>query len=180
MGFFDTIANAFSRDGVVTTICEKIPVIGHVTAGVQALAGNPEHAKRALATSTGSLLTTAGAVGGFLVGGPPGAVIGGALASTAGVGTEHLISKTIDDPNVKGKVGDTSLERFVTDALLGGVSAMVGGGGTGAVGKELMKTLTKEGVKGVGKEMGMNAAKAVAVGVITGAGQALKYSSHRV
>ncbi|KAK0671450.1 hypothetical protein QBC41DRAFT_354253 [Cercophora samala] len=36
------------------------------------------HAKRALATSTNSLITTTGAVGGMVVGGPAGAIAGGA------------------------------------------------------------------------------------------------------
>lgn len=105
MGFFDSISDAFSRDGAVTVFCEKIPVIGHVTAGIQAVSGNPEHAKRALASSTGALVTTAGAVGGFVVGGPVGAVAGGATASQLGIVTEWGISKTINDEEVKGNVG---------------------------------------------------------------------------
>jgi hypothetical protein len=65
MGWFD-------RDGPVTLFFEKIPVLGHATALVHVIAGNPEHAKRATATSTNSLITTACAVGGAAVG-----VIGG-------------------------------------------------------------------------------------------------------
>ncbi|PPQ99465.1 hypothetical protein CVT26_014281 [Gymnopilus dilepis] len=97
MGFFDTISSAFSRDGAATKFTEKIPVVGLVTAGVQAIAGNGDHAKRALATSLNATLTTAGTVGGFMVGGPVGAVAGGAAASCAGIGVEWGVSKTIDD-----------------------------------------------------------------------------------
>ena len=84
MGFFGDIAAAFSKNGAVTKFCEKVPVVGHVTAGVQALAGNGEEAKRALATSTGNLCSTVGAVGGFCVGGPAGALAGGALGGGVG------------------------------------------------------------------------------------------------
>ncbi|KAL8746258.1 MAG: hypothetical protein Q9184_007772 [Pyrenodesmia sp. 2 TL-2023] len=178
MGFWDSIADAFSRDGAVTTFCEKIPVVGHVTAGIQALSGNPEHAKRALATSTGSLVTTAGAVGGFLVGGPPGAVLGATAASAAGVGAEYAISTTINDKDVKGNVGDVSAGRFLTDAAFSALGGGVPGGAPTAVGKELTKVLGKsfgqEITKSVTKTVGSKVGTAVLTGVITGAAQGLK------
>ncbi|KAF8644722.1 hypothetical protein AX16_008311 [Volvariella volvacea WC 439] len=71
MGFWDTTKAPFTRDGAATRVFEKIPVVGHITAGVQLLSGNREHAKRALATSTNSLISTGGAVAGFMVAGPP-------------------------------------------------------------------------------------------------------------
>ncbi|KAL8917371.1 MAG: hypothetical protein Q9208_007989 [Pyrenodesmia sp. 3 TL-2023] len=178
MGFWDSIADAFARDGAVTTFCEKIPVVGHVTAGIQALSGNPEHAKRALATSTGSLVTTAGAVGGFFAGGPPGAILGAAAASAAGVGAEYAISTTINDKNVKGIVGDVSAGRFLTDAALGALGGGVPGGATTAVGKELTevfgKSLGQEVTKLVTKTVGTKVATAVMIGVATAASQGLK------
>ncbi|KAG9064532.1 hypothetical protein KI688_003722 [Linnemannia hyalina] len=134
MGFWDIISDAFSRDGSVTCILEKIPVVGYGVATVQAITGNPDHAKRALATSTNSLITTAGAVGGFVVGGPLGAVAGGALASQVGMVTEFGISKTIDDDKVKGDVGALSIKRALVDAAIGGATGLIGGG-AGTVGK---------------------------------------------
>ena len=80
MGFFDSIADAFSRDGIATKFTEKIPVVGYVTAGVQAIAGNPDHAKRAFLQSS---VSTMGAVTGFVSGGPIGAVVGGVAAGGA-------------------------------------------------------------------------------------------------
>ncbi|PPQ75321.1 hypothetical protein CVT26_015176 [Gymnopilus dilepis] len=77
MGFF---SDAFSRDGYVARITEKVPVVGFVTAGVQAVSGNKEQAARALAQCG---MSTAGAATGFLVGGPIGAVLGGAGTATA-------------------------------------------------------------------------------------------------
>ncbi|CAN9172085.1 unnamed protein product [Alternaria alternata] len=86
MGFWSSIADAFARDGSVTLICEKLPVIGYVTAGVQLVAGNPDHAKRAAATATNSTLKVGGAAVGFAVGGPLGAVADATVGSMAGLG----------------------------------------------------------------------------------------------
>ncbi|KAE9403523.1 hypothetical protein BT96DRAFT_1080185 [Gymnopus androsaceus JB14] len=84
MGFWDTITSPFTRDGAATCFCERFPILGYGVAGIQKLAGNDEHAKRALALTTNSTLTVAGGVGGFFVGGPVGAALGAAAAS-AGV-----------------------------------------------------------------------------------------------
>ncbi|KAL5589122.1 hypothetical protein FOBRF1_015650 [Fusarium oxysporum] len=151
MGFFNSIANAFSKNGAVTKFCEQIPVVGHVTAGIQAIAGNTEEAKRALATSTGNLVSTVGAVGGFVVGGPPGAVAGGALGGLAGTFVESGIAGSINNPSVKGDLGDVTAGKVIANMGLGGASGMLGGGGgllkSGgtAFGKELMKGAAKIG-----------------------------------
>ncbi|KAB2102386.1 hypothetical protein AG0111_0g8832 [Alternaria gaisen] len=149
MGFWSGIADAFSRDGSATRFCEKLPVIGHVTAGVQLLAGNPEHAKRAAATATNSTLTTGGAVLGFMAGGPPGAVAGAMLGSTAGIGCEYGISTAINDESVKGNVGDVSIHRFVIDGVLSGGTAFIPGGtaAIGTAGKEAAKQVASSAVK---------------------------------
>ncbi|KAF9164133.1 hypothetical protein BGX21_000846 [Mortierella sp. AD011] len=124
MGFWSSISDAFSRDGSVTCFLEKVPIVGYGVAGVQAIAGNTDHAKRALATSTGSLITTAGSVGGFMVGGPVGAAAGAAVASQVGMVTEFGISKTISDDNVKGNVGEISLKRALLGATMSGATAL--------------------------------------------------------
>ena len=62
MGWFDSVKNAvssaassvassFHRDGATTRFCEKLPIIGYGVAGIQKIAGNDEHAKRAVATA---------------------------------------------------------------------------------------------------------------------------------
>jgi hypothetical protein len=149
MGFWSGIADAFSRDGGATRFCEKLPVIGHVTAGIQLLAGNPEHAKRAAATATNSTLTAGGAVAGFMVGGPLGAAGGAALASTAGIACEYGISTTIDDQNVKGNVGEVSIKRIVVDGALSSITAVIPGGTAviGSAGKEVAKQSISSAVK---------------------------------
>jgi hypothetical protein len=149
MGFWSSIADAFSRDGSATRFCEKLPVIGHVTAGVQLLAGNPEHAKRAAATATNSTLTTGGAVLGFMAGGPPGAVAGAMLGSTAGIGCEYGISTAINDEGVKGNVGEVSIKRIVVDGVLSGGTAFIPGGtaAIGTAGKEAAKQVASSAFK---------------------------------
>jgi hypothetical protein len=137
MTIFRSIADAFSRDGAVTRFTEKIPVVGLVTAAVQGIAGNGEHAKRALANQANSIITTAGTMGGFVVGGPVGAVAGGAFASSLGIAAEYGVSTTIKDDEVKGNTGDTSLKRFVTDAALSGAGGLIGVGSSSAVVKQV-------------------------------------------
>ncbi|KAK6003130.1 hypothetical protein QM012_000975 [Aureobasidium pullulans] len=141
------MGNATSRDGAVTRFTEKIPVVGLVTAAVQAAAGNEEHAKRALANQANAIITTAGTVAGFAVGGPVGAVAGGALASSAGIGAEYAVSTTINDPNVKGDTGNVSVQRFVMDGALAGAGGMLGGGSAGTLAKQVGTGFSKEVAK---------------------------------
>ncbi|KAG0057600.1 hypothetical protein BGZ89_001828 [Linnemannia elongata] len=182
MGFWDTITGAFSRDGDATRFLEKIPLVGYGVAGVQALTGNPDHAKRALATSTNSLITTAGSVGGFVVGGPLGAVAGGALASQVGMVTEFGISKTIDDDKVKGDVGEISVKRALLDAAIGGAAGVIGGGaGASTVGKEAgrlaiegtAQVVKSAGYQTMGSIISKTAGDQAARGVANGAASAL-------
>ncbi|KAL1799778.1 hypothetical protein ACET3X_000120 [Alternaria dauci] len=148
MGFWSGLVDAFSRDGKATRFCEKLPIIGHATAGIQLLAGNKEHAKRAAATATNSTLTTGGAVLGFMAGGPPGAVAGAMIGSTAGIGCEYGISTTIGDDNVKGNVGQVSIKRIVVDGALSGATAFIPGGtAVGSLGKEAAKQGVSSAVK---------------------------------
>ena len=124
------MGNAFSKDGYITRFVEKIPILGHIVAAIHAIVGNTDEAKRAAAVSTNDLITTAGAAGGFVVGGPVGAVAGGALSSSAGNGVEYGISKTIKDPEVKKGVGDVSLKRFLIEGALSGAGGVIFAGGS--------------------------------------------------
>ncbi|KAF9344425.1 hypothetical protein BGX34_005678 [Mortierella sp. NVP85] len=150
MGFFGDIADAFSKNGSVTKFCEQLPVVGHVTAAIQAISGNTE-AKRALATSTGNLVSTVGAVAGFCAGGPVGAVAGGSLGGLVGTFVETGIAGAINDPSVKGDLGDVTAGKIFTNVGLGGASGLLGGGGgllkSGgtALTKEVMKDAAKVG-----------------------------------
>ncbi|KAI8900126.1 hypothetical protein BC833DRAFT_618811 [Globomyces pollinis-pini] len=43
---FDTIGDAFSKDGAVTKVCARIPVVGHGVSVIHMIAGNEEEARR--------------------------------------------------------------------------------------------------------------------------------------
>ncbi|CAG8974791.1 hypothetical protein HYALB_00000403 [Hymenoscyphus albidus] len=120
-------STAFTKNGTITQFTEKIPLVGHLTATVQALSGNPSQAKRALATSTNGLVVAAGAVGGYILAGPPGSMVGGALGSAVGIGVEYGIAQTIKDMDIREMVGDVSLGRFARsmafDGFLSGLTS---------------------------------------------------------
>jgi hypothetical protein len=134
----------------VLNVVGAVPVIGHVTAGVQYLAGDKDGAQKSLAASTGNLCSTIGAVGGFAVGGPLGAAAGGAAGAALGGQIENKIN---------GKALDLSLGKLGTDAVLGGATGIIGGGGLGnalkgagtmlgkEVGKTTLKVATGSGLK---------------------------------
>jgi hypothetical protein len=168
----DTLSNAFSRDGVVTKFTARVPVVGLVTAGVQALAGNGEYAKRDLALQANSLLTAGGAAVGFAVGGPLGAIAGAAAGSSAGIGAEYGVSQTINDQAVKGNVGDVSVKRFVTEGALAGATAVIGGGGVGGVINQVGTGFSKEAGKEIIKQ---GAGSALKTALTTGVGSAAGY-----
>ena len=104
----------------VVNVLGSIPLVGTVTAGVQYAAGDKDGAQKSLAASTGNLLATAGAVGGFMVGGPGGAAAGGAAGHAVGGQIERKIN---------GQDLDLSLAKLATDALVGGATAMIPGAG---------------------------------------------------
>jgi hypothetical protein len=104
----------------------KVPGLGLVTAGVYALAGNTEHAKQAFPNNTNALITTVRSFDGFIIGRPVGAIAGGTLTSRVGIGAECAISTPIDDNQVKGNIGDTSLGRRSVDTVLFSVGGLVG------------------------------------------------------
>ncbi|KAF4332896.1 hypothetical protein FBEOM_13300 [Fusarium beomiforme] len=105
-------------DGVVT-VMGSVPVVGHVTAGVQHLTGDKEGARQSLARSTGKLVSGVGAAGGFFVGGPPGFIAGGGLGAAIGGQINNKI---------KGKDFDLSLGKIGGDMLVGSATGMTGGG----------------------------------------------------
>lgn len=166
----------FGRDDGLVRLLEGVPVVGLGVATVQAAAGNPEHAKRALAVTLGNTVKAAGAAAGFVVGGPAGAVAGGALAASAGIGTEWAVSTTINDPNVKGDVGEVSWTRVGVDTVLGGATGVFGGGGASAVQGQVtqaVKSGLQQTAQQMAKEAMLSTGKQVAVQFTTSAGKTM-------
>jgi hypothetical protein len=118
----------------VLNVVGSVPVLGHATAGIQWLAGDKDGAQKSLASSTGNLVGTIGAVGGFMCGGPPGAIAGGAAGSAIGGQIERKIN---------GQDMDLSLKKLGTDATIGGLSGMLGGGGLNALGNTVSSSFGK-------------------------------------
>ncbi|KAK0552677.1 hypothetical protein OC846_001831 [Tilletia horrida] len=148
MGFWDSALD----------VVGSIPVIGHITAGIEYAVGDSERGRKALAASTGNLCGTLGAVGGFCVGGPGGAVAGGAAGSALGGQVESAIN---------GNGLDLDPTKIATDAVIGGATSMIGGGGASSVLKGITST--------VGKDVAKSAAGSAAKTVMTStAGQVIK------
>lgn len=76
-------------------------MLGYAIAAGRGITGDHDRARRAAARSTNSTLTTLGAIGGGLVGGPPGVMAGGASMNAVGLASEHGISKHIQDKTVE-------------------------------------------------------------------------------
>eukprot|EP01059_Diplonema_ambulator_P009201 TRINITY_DN19034_c0_g1_i1.p1 TRINITY_DN19034_c0_g1~~TRINITY_DN19034_c0_g1_i1.p1 ORF type:complete len:104 (+),score=28.74 TRINITY_DN19034_c0_g1_i1:68-379(+) len=82
-------AEAFSKDGCVTKVCEGLPVVGYGISAYHALSGNSDHAKRAAMQSTESLAVTFAAICGMLVAGPVGAGVGAVAVSSAMIAADE-------------------------------------------------------------------------------------------
>ncbi|KAJ3909657.1 hypothetical protein F5879DRAFT_984492 [Lentinula edodes] len=117
------MGNANSRDGSLTTFCERLPLIGYGVTAVQLIEGNPDHAKRAAATSTNAIVTTGGIFAGAVAGGS----LGSAAAAQFGMVTEYGIATSIGDAKVKAGVGEISWKRAGGDALIGAFTGAAGG-----------------------------------------------------
>ncbi|KAJ4210887.1 hypothetical protein NW759_012918 [Fusarium solani] len=87
----------------VLNVVGSIPIVGHATAGIQFLAGDEAGARKSLASSTSNLVSTAGAIGGFFVGGAAGAVVGGVAGASIGGQIGNKINGKDMDPSA-GKI----------------------------------------------------------------------------
>lgn len=114
MGFWQSVLN----------IVGSVPVVGHVTAGVQYLAGDTDGAQKSLASSTRNLVSSLGATAGFVVGGPVGAVAFGTAGAVIGGQVENKIN---------GKDLDLSPAKLANDVLMAGSFGYVNGDQLGPV-----------------------------------------------
>ncbi|KAL2011232.1 hypothetical protein VTN00DRAFT_3950 [Thermoascus crustaceus] len=82
----------FGRDGPLVQFLEQVTIVGFVVAGIQAIAGNPDHAKRALAYCANSTISCIGVAIGAFFGGPVGAAIGAGIATAIATLTEMVLN----------------------------------------------------------------------------------------
>lgn len=83
-----------------------MPFVGFTAAGIQALAGNPDHALRALARCANSTLFVTGVALGLFCG-SLGGVIGAAVASYMGLSAQSRIAQYIKDSQVREEFENT-------------------------------------------------------------------------
>ncbi|KAJ2919823.1 hypothetical protein MD484_g595, partial [Candolleomyces efflorescens] len=128
----------FDRDGFFAKLLEPLPVIGLVIGGVHALAGNLDHAARAIARSVNSTIVLGGMAAGILAGALAagtvigalfanpivGCVIGAGLASSFGVLAEVAIAdRFIVDPRVRADIEEATIGRCIFETLRNMVAA---------------------------------------------------------
>lgn len=65
------------------SVFDSLPIVGHIKGTVHYAMGDNEAGRAAMVASSRTVCVTAGAVGGFCVGGPLGAAAGGISAGTA-------------------------------------------------------------------------------------------------
>lgn len=157
---FERHDHAFDRDGSVTKFFEKVPLAGFVVAGIHALAGNDEWAKRALAFCANSSTVAVGILIGCLVGGVGGGMIGAALATPLGIAAETLIKHTIDDPVLRAQFEDMTLGRVVYETLRNTLAVGAAGVLAGYLG-----TLTADFVAQLAGRLGAILGRAITAGI---------------
>ncbi|KAI5067776.1 hypothetical protein GOP47_0018304 [Adiantum capillus-veneris] len=131
------IDNVFSRYEGLVHVLEEVPGIGLGVAAIYAVAGDHDHAMAALAINLNGIVTVAATSIGFVLGGPAGAMAGGAIGKAAGLGIQIGLSHFIHDPKLRSEVGDISATRFIIDVFLAGAAY----GGSVGVAKTLATQL---------------------------------------
>ncbi|KAK3344757.1 Cyanovirin-N [Neurospora tetraspora] len=120
-GFWD-------RDGWAAKTFEGVPLLGFVVAGIHEIAGNHEHAARALAKCANSSVVCVGVVIGFMLGETMGSVIGAGIATPIGIWIETEIKDhLIEDPMLLAQFEEATLGRYIGETLLNmGMAAIPG------------------------------------------------------
>lgn len=105
-----------------------MPLLGFVVAGIHEIAGNHEHAARALAKCANSSVVCVGVVIGFMLGETMGSVIGAGIATPIGIWIETEIKDhLIEDPMLLAQFEEATLGRYIGETLLNmGMAAIPG------------------------------------------------------
>ncbi|KAK2590190.1 hypothetical protein QQS21_012131 [Conoideocrella luteorostrata] len=117
-------------DGPVTKFLEELPFVGFVVAGIHALSGDEQHAKRALAVCANSSIVCASIIVGAWIGGPIGASIGAGLATPLAILVEIQIAGIIKDPRLQAQFEEATIGRYLYETfrnmLTAGAAAYLG------------------------------------------------------
>ncbi|KAI0643797.1 hypothetical protein C8Q79DRAFT_928282 [Trametes meyenii] len=145
---------------------EGFPLVGFVIAGIYALMGNTEAARRAISLSANSTIVMAGATIGGLLGGPWGAAIGAALTTPIGIFVETSLSPTQQK---------ATIERYIFETLRNTIAA-------GAVGglKVWLNRLATRTITTMFSEINRGFGGHIAGGVIAGMGLVVSSSLKKI
>ncbi|CAL1703199.1 unnamed protein product [Somion occarium] len=124
---FEQHDGPFDRDGFFARFFERVPFVGFVIAGIQFLAGNEEHAKRALAFCANSSIVCCGIFVGALAGGPVGGAIGAGLMTPLGILVETEVAGYIKDPRLQAQFEEATVGRYLYETLRNTLAAGAAG-----------------------------------------------------
>ncbi|KAL2837622.1 hypothetical protein BJX68DRAFT_249659 [Aspergillus pseudodeflectus] len=131
-GFFDPRGPFFR-------FLEDIPLLGYYIAGIDAMAGDEDEAKRAAAECTYSTMVLAASIAGGTLGGPLGAALGSAIATVAGKYVEAAIAETIEDPTLRAPLTGVSIYNILVSEVF-----IIAGVGIGEISSQFGQLLTDE------------------------------------
>ncbi|KAI0467785.1 hypothetical protein F4859DRAFT_506508 [Xylaria cf. heliscus] len=114
---FEKHDGLFDREGAVTKFFERVPFVGFVVAGIHALAGNEEYAKRAVALCANSSIVCGGIIIGAWIGGPIGAALGAGLTTPLAILVETQIAGTIKEPQLQAQFEEATIGRYLYETL---------------------------------------------------------------
>ncbi|KAI0445135.1 hypothetical protein F4803DRAFT_509522 [Xylaria telfairii] len=114
---FEKHDGPFDREGAVTKFFERVPFVGFVVAGIHSLAGNDEHAKRALALCANSSIVCGGIIIGTYMGGALGAALGAGFTTPLAILVETQIAGRIKDPQLQAQFEEATIGRYIYETL---------------------------------------------------------------
>ncbi|KAF7361092.1 CNVH-domain-containing protein [Mycena sanguinolenta] len=147
-------------------VFEGVPFVGFVVAGIYALMGDTESARRAVSLSANSTIVMTGAVIGGLLGGPWGAAIGAAITTPIGIFVETQLSPTQQT---------ATIERYIFETIRNTIAAGTGGALTAwltRTARPVMVSMFSEVNRGFGGH--------ISSAVISGMGSAVETSLRRI
>ncbi|KAI0890991.1 Cyanovirin-N [Annulohypoxylon nitens] len=113
-----------SKESWATSVAEQVPVVGSAIAGLHRVTDEKESERlyRNIAASTNSATVTVGTVLGAFIGrairGPViGIVLGAGLSTTPGVFLEERIAASIEDAEVRSRIQEAVLGRYIFETL---------------------------------------------------------------
>ncbi|TEB28099.1 hypothetical protein FA13DRAFT_830119 [Coprinellus micaceus] len=114
---FEQHDHAWGRDGWLTKVAERIPIVGYIIAALHLAKGNRDHALRASARCTSSTTVTAAALAGAWVMGALGGFVAAGLSTPLAMLVRSHIAKNIEDPGLRAEFEEVTVKRALFDSI---------------------------------------------------------------